>query len=158
MAHPTTLQDRTLEQACTMVLCVALELSHNKWKRALSDGNNRRLVTITAGALVTLGEAPATAQARLGMPGGVPIVSCDEAGREGFWRPRSVRPGGVAHVVVDAASIAVHRRARRAQTARVEVEQLVRLLLRSHHGAKRVWSGVHVLSVEEEDARRLHRE
>ena len=26
MAHPTTLQDRTLEQACTMVLFVALEL------------------------------------------------------------------------------------------------------------------------------------
>ena len=35
MAHPTTLQDRTLEPACTMVLFVALELSNKKWKLAL---------------------------------------------------------------------------------------------------------------------------
>ena len=66
--------------------------------------------------------------------------------------------GGVANVVVDASSIAVHRRARRAKTDRVDVEQLLRLLIRYHHGDKRVWSVVHVPSVEEEDARRLHRE
>jgi hypothetical protein len=52
MASPQTLQDRTLEPACTMVLFVALELSDKKWKLALSDGNKRRLVTITAGDLV----------------------------------------------------------------------------------------------------------
>jgi transposase len=40
----------------------------------------------------------------------------------------------------------------------VDVEQLLRLLIRYHHGEKRVWSVVHVPSVEEEDARRLHRE
>jgi transposase len=158
MANPTTLQDRTLEQARTMVLFVALELSDKKWKLALSDGNKRRLVTIAAGDLVTLGEAVAKARARFGLPEGVPIVSCYEAGRDGFWLHRYLLHCGVANVVVDASSIEVNRRARRAKTDRIDVEQLLRLLIRYHHGEKRVWSVVHVPSVGEEDARRLHRE
>jgi transposase len=158
MANPTTLPDRTLEQARTMVLFVALELSDKKWKLALSDGNKRRLVTIAAGDLVTLGEAVAKARARFGMPEGVPIVSCYEAGRDGFWLHRYLLHCGVANVVVDTSSIEVNRRARRAKTDRIDVEQLLRLLIRYHHGEKRVWSVVHVPSVGEEDARRLHRE
>ena len=158
MASPQTLQDRTLEQACTMVLFMALELSDKKWKLALSDGTKRRIVTIAAGDLVALGEAVAKAKARFGMPGGVPIVSCYEAGRDGFWLHRYLVPCGVVNVVVDASSIEVHRRARRAKTGRGDVEQLLRLLIRYHHGEKRGWSVVHVPSVEEEDARRLHRE
>jgi transposase len=158
MASPQTLQDRTLDQACQLVLFVALELSDKKWKLALSDGNKKRIVTIAAGDLVTLGEAVAKAKARFGMPGGVPIVSCYEAGRDGFWLHRYLVHCGVANVVVDASSIEVNRRARRAKTDRVDVEQLLRLLIRYHHGEKRVWSVVHVPSVEEEDARRLHRE
>jgi len=158
MVNPTTLPDRTLEQACTMVLFMALELSDKKWKLALSDGNKRRIVTIAAGDLVALGEAVAKAKARFGMHGVVPIVSCYEAGREGFWLHRYLVHCGVANVVVDASSIEVNRRARRAKTDRIDVEQLLRLLIRYHHREKRVWSVVHVPSVEEEDARRLHRE
>ena len=158
MASPQTLQERAPDQACTTVLFVALELSDKKWKLACSDGNKRRIVTIAAGDLVALGEAIAKAKARFGMPGGVPIVSCYEAGRDGFWLHRSLVHCGVANVVVDASSIEVNRRARRAKTDRVDVEQLLRLLIRYHHGEQRVWSVVHVPSVEEEDARRLHRE
>jgi len=142
-----------------MVFYVQLTMpSDKKWKLALSDGNKRRIVTIAAGDLGTLGEAVAKAKARFRMAGGVPIVSCYEAGRDGFWLHRSLVHCGVATVVVDASSIAVNRRARRAKTDRVDVEQLLCLLIRSHHGEKRVWSVVHVPSVEEEDARRLHRE
>jgi transposase len=158
MASPQTLQERALDQACQTVLFMALELSDKKWKLALSDGNKRRIVTITAGDLVTLGEAVAKAKARFGMPGVVPIVSCYEAGRDGFWLHRYLLHCGVANVVVDASSIEVNRRARRAKTDRIDVEQLLRLLIRYHHGEKRVWSVVHVPSVGEEDARRLHRE
>ena len=158
MASPQTLQERPLDQACTMVLFVALELSDKKWTLALSDGTKRRLVTITAGDLVALGEAVAKAQARFGMQGDVPIVSCYEAGRDGFWLHRYLAHCGVANVVVDASSIEVNRRARRAKTDRVDVEQLLRLLMRYHRGEQRVWSVVRVPSVEEEDARRLHRE
>jgi transposase len=158
MANPQTLQEPALAPACQTVLFVALELRNTKWKLALSDGNKRRIVTIAAGELVTLGEAVAKAKARFGMQGDVSIVSCDEAGRDGFWLHRYLVHCGVANVVVDASSIEVNRRARRAKTDRVDVEQLLRLLMRYHHGEQRVWSVVRVPSVEEEDARRLHRE
>ena len=157
MASPQSLQERALDQACQTVLFVALELSDKQWKLALSAGTKRRLVTITAGDLVALGEVIAKATARFGLPGVVPIVSCDEAGREGFGLHRSLVHCGVANVVVDASSIEVHWRARRAKTDRVDVEQLLRLLIRSQHGEKRVWSVGQVPSVEAEDARRLHR-
>ena len=158
MASPQPLQERALDQACQPGFCVALELSDQKWHRALSDGHKRRLVTITAGDRVAWGEAVAKATARCAMPGVVPIVSCDEAGRAGFGLPRSWVHCGVANGVVDASSSAVHRRARRAKPDRREVEQLLRLLSRYHHGAKRVWSVVHVPRAEEEEARRFHRE
>jgi transposase len=154
MANPQTLQD----QAGKVVLFVAFELSDKKWKLALSDGTEKRIGTMAAGDLVALGEAVATATTRFGMLGDVLIVSCYEAGRDGFWLHRYLLHCGVAHVVVDASSIEVNRRARRAKTDRVDVEQLLRLLIRYHHGEKRVWSVVHVPSVEAEDARRLHRE
>src|SRR5262245_51336394 len=123
MASPQPLQERALDQACQTVLFVALELSDKKWKLAFSDGNKRRLVTITAGDLVAFGEAVAKAKARFGIPGGVPIVSCYEAGRDGFWLHRYLVHGGVANVVVDASSIEVNRRARRAKTDRVALHQ-----------------------------------
>ena len=102
MASPQTLQEQALDQACQTVLFVALELSDKKWKLALSDGNKKRIVTITAGDLVTLGEAVAKAKTRFGMPGSVPIVSCYEAGRDGFWLHRYLLHCGVANVVVPA--------------------------------------------------------
>jgi len=111
-------------------------------------GNKRRIVTIAAGDLVALGEVVAKAKARFGMPGGVSIVSCYEAGRDGFWLHRYLVHCGVATVVMDASSIEVNRRARRAKTDRVDVEQLLRLLIRYHHGEKRGWSVVHVPSLE----------
>jgi transposase len=158
MMHPTPLQEQFQDQACKTVLFVALELSDKKWKLAVSDRNKKRIVTIAAGDLVALGEAIAKAKARFAMHRAVPIVSCYEAGRDGFWLHRYLVHCGVANVVVDASSIEVNRRARRAKTDRVDVEQLLRLLIRYHGGERRVWSVVHVPSVEEEDARRLHRE
>jgi hypothetical protein len=147
MASPQTLQERALDQACQTVLFVALALSDKKWRLAFSDGNKRRLVTMAAGALVALGEAVAKAKTRLGMPGDVPIVSCYEAGCDGFWLHRYLLHYGVANVVVDASRIEVNRRARRAKTDRVDVEQLLRLLIRYHYGDQRVWSVVHVPSI-----------
>ena len=154
MVSPMSLQN----QSGNIVLFIAFELSDKKWKLALSDGDKKRMVTIDAGDLVALGEVIAKAKARFGMPEDVSIVSCYEAGRDGFWLHRYLIHCGVANMVVDASSIEVSRRARRAKTDRIDAEQLLRLLIRHHNGDKRVWSVVHVPSVEEEDARRLNRE
>ena len=83
--------------------------------------------------------------------------SCYEAGRDGFWIHRALAARGVANVLVDAASIEVNRRRRRAKTDRLDVVKLVAQLVR-HHRGERAWSGVRVPPVADEAARHLHRD
>jgi transposase len=69
-----------------------------------------------------------------------------------------LQANGVESHVVDAASIAVHRRHRRVKTDRIDVEKLLRTLMAWARGERQVCSMVRPPSPEEEDARRLTRE
>jgi transposase len=60
--------------------------------------------------------------------------------------------------VVDSSSIEVNRRYRRAKTDRIDAGKLLTMLMRYTAGERKVWSVVHVPSVEQEDARRIDRE
>ena len=64
----------------------------------------------------------------------------------------------IENLVVDSASIEVNRRAKRAKTDRLDVGKLLTMLIRYDYGEKKVWSVVHVPSVEAEDKRHLHRQ
>jgi len=86
------------------------------------------------------------------------VVSCYEAGRDGFWLHRYLLSCGIENVVVDSASIEVNRRKRRAKTDRIDVRKLMHMLLRYHGGEQLVWSVVNVPSEQAEDGRHLHRE
>ena len=86
------------------------------------------------------------------------MVSCYEAGRDGFWIHRALTQLGVANRVVDSASIEVNRRARRAKTDRLDALKLVRMLVRVCCGERRVWSEVRVPTVADEAARQVSRE
>ena len=88
----------------------------------------------------------------------MPVVTCYEAGRDGFWLHRHLAEVGITNVIVDPASIQVNRRARRAKTDAIDAAALVRLLIRYHQGERRVWSVVYVPTVEQENSRHLHRE
>jgi len=88
----------------------------------------------------------------------VQIVSCYEAGRDGFWIHRYLTDRGIENLVVDSSSIEVNRRLRRAKTDRLDLRSLVRMLIRYCGGERGLWSVVQEPSVEDEDARRLHRE
>jgi transposase len=98
------------------------------------------------------------AKKRRGWYGAVEVVSCYEAGRDGFWLHRWLVEHGVANVVVDSSSIEVNRRQRRAKSDRLDAAKLHEMLRRYMHGERRVWQVVRVPTVEEEDARRAHRE
>lgn len=87
-----------------------------------------------------------------------PVRSCYEAGRDGFWLHRWLLAHEVENVVVDASSIEVNRRARRAKTDRLDTSKLLALLLRWHGGERHVWSVVHVPSPEAEAHRQVTRE
>ena len=90
--------------------------------------------------------------------GATEIVSCYEAGRDGFWLDRFLRAHGIESRIVDSASIEVRRRARRVKTDRLDAQKLLTMLHREALGEKDVWSVVHVPSVADEDARSLQRE
>jgi transposase len=92
----------------------------------------------------------------LGRP--VEVISCYEAGYDGFWLHRLLEAHGMRNYVLDPASLLVNRRARRAKTDRIDVERMLRALGRYLRGEADACSVVCVPSVEQEDARRLHRE
>jgi transposase len=88
----------------------------------------------------------------------VEMISCYEAGYDGFWLHRLLTAAGVRNHVLDPASLLVNRRARRAKTDRIDVERMLRALNRYLRGEPDACSVVRVPSAEQEDARRLHRE
>jgi len=88
----------------------------------------------------------------------VTVVSCYEAGYDGFWLHRLLEANGMCNHVIDPASIHVDRRARRAETDRLDAETMVRVLMAFCRGERKVLSLVRVPGVEDEDARRSHRE
>ena len=147
------------DNAATRSLHVAFELSKSTWKLAFSDGSAApaRVVDVSGGDLEKTAQAISKAKERLGLPCGTTVYSCYEAGRDGFWIHRALTKMGVENVVVDPASLDVERRSRRAKTDRLDALKLLAALVR-HVRGERVWRVVRVPSVEDEDARQLHRE
>ena len=88
----------------------------------------------------------------------IKAVVIQEAGLDGFWIHRLLLANGIESHVVDAASIAVARRHRRAKTVSIDGETLLRTLMAWARGERRVCSMVRAPSPEEEDRRRLTRE
>jgi transposase len=142
-------------------LYLAFELSNRSWKLAFSTGlgQKARVRSIPARDLKALDREIVTARRRFRLDESVPLISCYEAGRDGFWLHRILESQpGRSNRVVDSASIDVKRRHRRLKTDRIDALKLLAMLIRYHNGESAVWSVVHVPSPEAEDARHLHRE
>ncbi len=142
------------------VLFLALELSAAKWKvgTTVGLGQNPREKTIDAGDLECLVEEISRAKERFGLPVEARVVSCYEAGRDGFWIHRWFDVQGIENVVIDPASVQVDRRKKRAKTDRLDLGMLLKCLIRWFGGEPKVWSVVQVPTVKDEDDRQLHRE
>src|SRR5919205_431786 len=141
-------------------LFVAFELSEKTWKLGFTTGHGQkpRERTVTARHQERVLDEIAQAKRRLGLPETAPVVSCYEAGREGFWLHRFLQAHGITNQVVDSSSIEVNRRRRRAKSDGLDVRKLLSMLIRYHHGERQVWQVVKVPSVEAEDQRHLHRD
>jgi transposase len=141
-------------------LYVAFELGKKDWKLALTSGFGIApwLWTVASGDLEAVRDALERGRRRFALPATAPVVSCYEAGRDGFWIHRALRGLGVANRVVDSASIEVNRRARRVKTDRLDALKLVQMLVRACGGERSVWREVHVPTVAEEAARQVSRE
>src|SRR3972149_2817842 len=106
--------------ARAMKLFVSLELGDKRWQVAASDGARVSEYTVAAGDGPGLLELLERARWRFGLDNEAVVVSCYEAGRDGFWLHRFLEAHGVRSLVVDAASIEVNRRQRRAKTDRLD--------------------------------------
>jgi transposase len=152
---------RTLRKEDTTketTLYIAFELSQNKWKLGFCDGNKMRFTSMAARNLKQLEEEVEKAKSRFRLDADVRIVSCYEAGRDGFWLHRYLLSCGIDNIVVDSSSIEVNRRKRRTKTDRIDARKLLQMLMRHHGGERKLWSVVRVPSVEAEDGRQLGRE
>lgn len=156
MPHSTQHADTT---GSTSTLYMALELGGSTWKLGFQSGpGSPRIRTIPAGDVPQLEAEIGKAKRRLKLPESAAVMSCYEAGRDGFWIHRMLERIDVRNVVVDPASIEVERRKRKRKTDRLDVSKLVARLVRYGGGEARVWSTVRVPTEEQEDGRRLHRE
>ena len=141
---------------------VAIELSQRTWLVTMHSPDRDRISHHKleggdhAGLLSLLEGTRARAAGKLGSA--PKVVSCYEAGYDGFWLHRLLTAAGITSFVFDPASIAVEQRARRAKTDRIDGELLLRTLMAHLRGEPRVVRVVRVPSVEQEDARRASRE
>ena len=142
---------------------ISLELSRSKWLiTSLVPGGGQRMskhwveAGDLAGLLARFWAIRDKVLARTGIT--YPIVVIQEAGLDGFWIHRSLVKEGIESHVVDAASIAVSRRRRRAKTDKIDGEALLRALLAFKRGEPRVCSMVRAPTPRDEDRRRICRE
>ncbi|MBR0962448.1 IS110 family transposase [Bradyrhizobium japonicum] len=141
---------------------VAVELSQKTWLVTLHSPDRDRMSRHKleggdhAGLLELIEKVRKRAADKLGsMPR---VVSCYEAGYDGFWLHRLLEAAGIMNFVFDPASIAVEQRSRRTKTDRIDGELLLRTLMAHLRGEPRVVRIVRVPSVAQEDARRSSRE
>jgi transposase len=112
---------------------LAIELSRSSWVVALHTplADNISLHKLKAGdfkRLLGLIERTRTRVERaLGKP--ARVISCYEAGYDGFWLHRVLMAAGVVNHVIDPASLQVSRRARRAKTDRIDAGGMLRALI-----------------------------
>src|SRR5215471_15279396 len=141
-------------------LFLSFELREKTWKLGFTTGPGQkpRERTMTARDHERVLDEIAHAKRRLGLPDTAPVVSCYEAGREGFWLHRFLQAHGITNQVVDSSAIEVNRRRRRAKSDGLDVRKLLSMLMRYHHGEHQVWQVIKVPSVEAEDQRHLHRD
>jgi len=142
------------------ILHLAFELGRKKWKLGFTIGlgQKARKKNVAGGDTAAVRAEIAAAKRRFGLPEEARVVSCYEAGPEGFWLHRWLVSIGVENVVVDSASIEVDRRKRRAKSDGLDVEGLLKLLCRHTMGEPKVWGVVRVPPPQIEDARQLHRD
>lgn len=141
-------------------LYMAIELSDKSWLvgSALGPGQRSRRVTLSGGDWRGLLTEVSRARAQFGVSESAGVVCCFEAGRDGFWLARCLIAHGVVCWVVDAGSIRRRPGKRHHKTDRLDVETMLRDLMRYASGDRSVFRTVRVPSESSEDLRQLQRE
>jgi len=143
-------------------LILAIELSNTSWVLAaqipgLPGVKAKRSIEPTPEALMAAIENYRTRAVKAGR-NVERVVAIYEAGWSGFWLARWLAQYGIETHVIQASSVPVDRRARRAKSDGIDAELLLRTLLAWLRGEPRVCSMVPIPAEADEDARRRVRE
>jgi transposase len=161
MKNSKTARNRDFTKV-TAELYMAIDLGSTKWTLHFSDGERDRKRSIAAGDIAALQKEIEKTKIKFRFPLDVPVKSCYEAGRDGFWIHRYLLENGIENLVVDSSSIEVNRRKRQVKTDPIDALKLVHVLIRYHRPVhrrdKKILSVVRVPGRREEDDRRLDRE
>lgn len=125
-------------------LFVALELSRATWLAATFCprlGDQISIHSIPGGDAPRLIELIGRLRAKIQQKGGpsVRVISCYEAGYDGFWLHRALLADGVDNQILDAASLPIDRRAKHIKTDNIDAKRLLRAIVghtlgdRPHH-------------------------
>lgn len=154
--------DRSLSNT---TLYMAIELSSREWKLGFTDSisRNPRIRKLTVHAVFDVMKKEllteiANAKKALGLPENCEVVSCYEAGRQGFWVHRCLIAMSIKNSIVEPASMLVNRKARRAKTDRLDVVAIVKHLVRYASGDQTSCRMIRIPDIDQEDARHLSRE
>jgi len=141
-------------------LYMSMELGGKQWKLGFTIGmaQKARRRAISACDMGAVEAEIVRAKQRFGLSATAEVCSCYEAGPDGFWIHRSLEASGIKNFVVDSASIEVDRRKRRAKSDGLDVDSLLRQLIRHLNGERKALRIVRVPPPEIEDWRQLHRD
>ena len=141
-------------------LHMSMELAAASWKLGFADrlGRKPRVRSIKAGDFDQLHKEIAAAKKLFGLDPDALVISCYEAGRDGFWIHRCLVSMGIESHIVEPASIQVNRKKRRAKTDRIDAQQIVNALMRFKAGDRFACRMIRIPDVEAEDARNINRE
>lgn len=140
---------------------IVVELSKANWQLGVMLPGSDKLSRygVKGGSLAELADRLSKVRAKAARSGKpVRVLSCYEAGLDGHWLHHWLTANGVTSYQVDASSIEVSRRARRAKTDRLDLALLMRAFLAYLRGEAGVCSMVRVPSPADEDRKRRTRE
>lgn len=162
MAQTSDLRSHPVAIDYDSTLVLAIELSNTSWVLAAQVPGLPRLkakqtIQPTAEALLAAIDAYRGRAKAVGRTV-ERIVAIYEAGWSGFWLARWLLRQSVEVHVVQASSVPVDRRARRAKSDGIDAELLLRTLLAWFRGEPRVCSMVPIPDEVDEDERRRVRE
>src|SRR5260221_14298140 len=111
----------------------AIELSRMSWVIAFNTPLSEKIShrTLTGCKWKRLLELIEEVRARISRETGraVEVISCYEAGYDGFWLHRQLSAHGIRNYVIDPASLEVDRRVRGVKTDRIDTARVLRALV-----------------------------
>jgi transposase len=128
----TTSTPNRYDTTTEATLYMAFERSDKTWKLGFTTGHGQkpRERSMPVRDQERVLDEIAQAKRRLGLPGTAAVVSCDEAGRDGFWLHRFLQAHGITNHVVNSSAIEISRRRRRAKSDELDVRKLLSMLIR----------------------------